>query len=65
MNKEQLKKIIASKAEQRQLRAEHNKTLSSMEKTREREFAENYVPRLSIARQLWNKQIIIEKDDNS
>lgn len=65
MNKELLKKIIASKAEHRQLRSEHNKMLSSTEKARERQYVENHVPRLSIARQLWNNKIIIEKDDNS
>ena len=65
MNKELLKKIIAIKAEHRQLRSEHNKMLSSTEKARERQYVENHVPRLSIARQLWNNKIIIEKDDDS
>lgn len=65
MDKKQLQKIIASKAEQRSIKAKHNKRLSSSEKSKERQYAENYVPRLSIARQLWNKKIVIEKDDNS
>lgn len=65
MNKEEFEKIIENKVKQRKSRADHNRALSSMEKARERESAENYVPRLSIGRQLWNKKIIIEKDDNS